>query len=89
MADIFWGSIPLWPYVIFYGAGYEDHGGQFGICIAITVLCLFGLGTSQAWILKQRYIKQGALMILNGGLAAAAAYLVGWGLQQTVSVTCS
>jgi hypothetical protein len=29
-------------------------------------------------------LKQGVLMVLNGGLAAGASYLVGWGLQKAV-----
>jgi hypothetical protein len=48
LSFMFWGSIPLWAYVIFYGANYHHQGGQFGICIAVTVLCLFGLGMMQA-----------------------------------------
>jgi VIT1/CCC1 family predicted Fe2+/Mn2+ transporter len=85
LSFMFWGSIPLWLYVIFYGAEYHDVNGSFGICIAVTLLCLFGLGAMQAQILQQSRVKQGFLMMLNGGLAAAAAYLVGWGLQQSVS----
>jgi VIT1/CCC1 family predicted Fe2+/Mn2+ transporter len=80
-----WGSIPLWFYVIFYGAKYTNVSGQFGICIAATILCLIGLGAQQAVILKQNVVRQGALMALNGGIAAAASFLVGWGLQKAVS----
>ena len=80
-----WGSIPLWAYVIFYGAKYENVAGQFGICIAVTILCLVGLGAQQAAILKQNMLRQGALMALNGGIAAAASFLVGWGLQSAVA----
>ena len=84
LSFMFWGSIPLWAYVIFYGANYHNSDGQFGICIAITLLCLFGLGAMQAHILKQNRVRQGILMTLNGGLAAGSAYLIGWGLQHAV-----
>ena len=84
LSFMFWGSIPLWAYVIFYGAKYTNVGGQFGICIAVTILCLFGLGAQQAIILKQSVLRQGLLMSLNGGIAAAASYLVGWGLQSAI-----
>ena len=52
------------------------------------MICLFGLGATQAWILKQSFLKQGVLMVVNGGLAASAAYLVGWGLQKSVTSSC-
>ena len=38
------GSLPLWPYVLFWGINWHADTEQFGICIAITALCLFGLG---------------------------------------------
>ena len=81
---MFFGSLPLWPYCIFLGAKYQNYNGMFGICIAVTVVTLFLLGAIQAKILRQNMVKQGVLMTLNGGLAAAASYLVGWGLQRAV-----
>lgn len=161
-------SLPLWPYCIFLGAHYGNYNGMFAICIAVTVLCMFGLGCGartdgrghpglrrrrrrqvagrvrrarrarnspsrrrdpplpgsvlQAKIIRQSWLKQGVsdvrspapvtrlskqhwrpppspvgpptsfhprrsaqvLMVINGGLAAAASYLVGWGLQNAV-----
>ena len=82
------GSIPLWAYVIFYGANYKDTNGAFGICIAITLLTMFALGVFQALILKQSWLKQGTAMTVVGSVAAAASYLVGWGIQQAVSGSC-
>jgi hypothetical protein len=38
----------------------------------------------QSAIVRSNWLKQGALTICNGGLAAAASYLVGWGLEQAV-----
>ena len=54
---------------------------MFGICIGVTVLCLFMLGALQARIIRQSWIKQGLLMSLNGSLAAGASYAVGYGLE--------
>ena len=42
---------------------------------------------TQARIVRQNWFKLGSLMTINGGLAAAASYLVGWGLQQAVGGT--
>jgi VIT1/CCC1 family predicted Fe2+/Mn2+ transporter len=38
------GFVPLLAYIIFYGAKYNDAGGQIGICAAVTLATLFGLG---------------------------------------------
>ena len=84
LSFVFWGAVPLVPYLIFFGTNYHDKTGQFGICIAVTMLCLFGLGAQQALILKQSVPRQAALMALNGGVAAAASFLVSWGLQRAI-----
>lgn len=57
---------------------------MFGIACAFTALTLFMLGVTQAQITKQGRVKTGLLMTLNGGLAAAAAYLIGWGLEHAI-----
>ena len=44
---LLFGSLPLWPYIGFYVAGYKSKGGQFGICVATTVVALFILGVLQ------------------------------------------
>ena len=81
---IVFGSVPMWSYVITFYAGYRYSGGVFGIACAFTALTLFMLGVTQAVITKQNRLKTGTLMMLNGGLAAAAAYLVGWGLEHAI-----
>ncbi len=65
-------------------AGYRFKEGVFGIACAFTALTLFLLGVTQAQITKQGRVKTGLLMTLNGGLAAAAAYLIGWGLEHAI-----
>jgi hypothetical protein len=45
---------------------------------------MFLLGVTQAAITRQNKLKTGLLMTLNGSLAAASAYLVGWGLEVAI-----
>ena len=78
------GSVPMWVYVILWGSGYSDKQGTFGIACAFTALTMFLLGSTQARITKQNVLKTGGSMMLNGCLAAAAAYLIGWGLEHAI-----
>ena len=84
LSFIVFGSVPMWSYVITYYAGYRYAPGVFGIACAFTATTLFLLGVTQAAITKQNRLKTGMLMTLNGGLAAAAAYLIGWGLELAI-----
>lgn len=72
------------PYIGFLVADWHSNWGQFGICIGITVCTLFFLGTVQARIIRANPFKHGFLMTINGGTAAAASYLIAWGLQEAV-----
>lgn len=82
---IVFGFIPLLGYIIFWATDYHDKSGQLGITCGITLFTLFALGATQAKLIKQSLFKQGLLMMINGGLAAGAAYLAGWGLQRALS----
>lgn len=84
MSFLLFGSVPMWSYVITYYAGYKSRGGVFGVACAFTALTMFLLGVTQATITRQNRLKTGVLMTLNGSLAAASAYLVGWGLEQAI-----
>lgn len=81
---IVFGSVPMWTYVVCVYGGKASGATTFYIACATTVLTLFSLGYVQAMITGQHRLRTGALMAVNGGLAAAAAYLVGWGLEQAV-----
>lgn len=87
---IAFGSVPMWLYVIFYAAGWDDRDdddARFGIACAVTALTLFALGYVKAAITRMgNSLRSGALMMLNGSLAAAAAYLVGFGLEAALDV---
>lgn len=87
---IVFGSVPMWLYVIFFGAGWTDSdsdGDRFGIACALTAVTLFLLGYVKALITRMGdAATSGGLMMLNGSLAAACAYLVGWGLEEALQV---
>ena len=69
--------------ILFY-AGVKTSSTIFAVACAMTAVTLFFLGFTQAHITGQHRLKTGTLMTINGGLAAAAAYLVGWGLEHVV-----
>ena len=69
------------PYIGFYVQNYNSEGGTIGICAAVTILTLFALGATQAYIIRQNMFWQGLLMAINGSIAAGAAYGIGHGLQ--------
>jgi len=87
LSFLFFGSIPMWPYVGFYVGGYANKGGEFGICCAATALALFFLGVLQALFTDHPKIRSGVLMIFNGSLTAGAAYLIGWGLNTALGAS--
>jgi DNA damage-binding protein 1 len=88
---IIFGSVPMWLYVIFYVAGYDEpdtDGVRFAVACVVTALTLFALGYVKAFITKMgSALRSGSLMMLNGSLAAASAYLVGWGLEAALDVS--
>lgn len=78
------GSVPMWAYIIMWGAKYTEPQGMFGVACAVTAVTMFALGAFQAKITRQPVFKSGMLMMFNGSLAAAAAYLVGFGLEHAI-----
>ncbi len=84
LSFIAFGSVPMWVYVIIYGAGYTNQTGTFGIACAFTAITMFLLGAVQAKITRQNIFKSGMTMMLNGSAAAAAAFLIGWGLESAI-----
>lgn len=81
---VLFGSVPMWVYVVIWATDYTDRQGAFGIACAFTAMTMFLLGSTQASITKQSTLKTGATMMLNGCIAAAAAYLIGWGLEHAI-----
>lgn len=81
---IIFGGIPVLIYVIAWGAKYNDPNGIFGIACAATALTLFLLGFVQGKITRLNAFKSGLLMMINGSIAAASAFLIGWGLEEAM-----
>jgi hypothetical protein len=81
---LLFGSVPMWTYLFTFLARYRDERGVFGITCLTTMLTMFALGVTQAAITRQNRLRAGFLMTLNGSVAAASAFLVGWGLEQAI-----
>jgi len=84
LSFLVFGSVPLWIYVIVYGAKYTNVGGTFGISALATALALFALGCVQGHLTRQSRWRAGLFMTINGMLAGAAAYLVSWGIEASI-----
>ena len=65
------GFIPLAPYLLF------DIKQALLISIIATLFALFGLGITDATIMKKRIIKNGVKMLILGGAAIGVGMLVG------------
>lgn len=76
------GILPLIPYL--FGVAVEY---QFLTSIAATAVALFVVGSARSAVVKTSWLRSGLEMLLVGGLAALAAYLVGgavkalWGIM--------
>ena len=79
---IIFGFIPVFTYLIFHLTNYGNYNAIFAINCVITVISLFSLGTVQAKITKQSWIRGGLLLTLHGTLASMVAYLFGWGIEK-------
>ena len=65
------GFLPLIPYV------YNFSINKFSAAIFITGLALFLVGSARSGITGKNWLRSGLEMLLIGGIAAAAAYIVG------------
>mmetsp|Transcript_20690 Transcript_20690/g.24490 ORF Transcript_20690/g.24490 Transcript_20690/m.24490 type:complete len:300 (-) Transcript_20690:52-951(-) len=81
---VLFGSVPLISYTLFeaYGA---SQGLLFGMCCFFTMIATFALGAVKGRLASTSTLASGALMMSNGALAAATAYLLGWGLASAVT----
>jgi vacuolar iron transporter family protein len=78
------GSLPLSPYIfMIFGAGlWPDidfsQDQQFQLSILATGGAMFFVGSLRTFLTKGKWWKNGLEMLLIGGVAAVAAYLVGF-----------
>ncbi len=68
----------LWPYLV------ENQNVSFLIACIITGLTLFVLGSLKVKVTGKNFIRSGLEMLALGGLAAAAAYGIGFGLRALI-----
>lgn len=70
------GAVPLLVYL--YGlVTHLSAARMFPISAGLSALALFGLGAAKVLITERNALKSGLEMLLVGGLAAVAAYIVG------------
>ena len=87
LSFLFFGSIPLWVYMVAHGVGYTNVDGSLAISAAATVLALTLLGFVQGSLTKQHRGKAALLMAANGSVACAAAYGLAYGIMEGFKVT--
>ena len=83
LAFVFFGFIPLTSYVLAGATGASDRA-NFVVACLLTALTMLALGASKARFTNQSTVKSALLMLLNGGMAAVAAYLVSWGIAEAM-----
>lgn len=78
-AFILFGFVPVLVYIISRSVGYGDTDFNYTFLIAAiaAVATLFFLGVCKARLTKQSWFTSGFWMTVNGGMAAAAAFLIG------------
>jgi len=81
-AFLVFGTLPLVGYVVFIPF-HLGRSAMFAVSVAATALTLFALGFIQAIAISSTKSPtlSGFVILFNGGLAAAAAYLISWGAQ--------
>lgn len=75
------GTLPLTPY--FFGVVPVL---QFPVAVAATGISLFVVGAARTVITITSWWRSGLEMLLVGGVAAGAAYFIGWALKVLVNV---
>eukprot|EP00043_Microstomoeca_roanoka_P009521 m.90856 g.90856 ORF g.90856 m.90856 type:complete len:319 (+) comp14607_c1_seq1:771-1727(+) len=89
-AFLAFGLIPLLSYLILGEIHLGKHKSEllFPIACGMTALALFILGAIKSRFSTQTWFMSGLSVLLNGGVAAGAAYLIGFGLEHLVDVNC-
>ncbi|KAK3278055.1 hypothetical protein CYMTET_13975 [Cymbomonas tetramitiformis] len=77
LAFCLFGFVPLTAYIILPPLDV-DSNITFAVSCVLTALTMFGLGVVKANFTNQSKVKSGSLMLMNGGIAAAASYAIGY-----------
>lgn len=83
---LIFGLIPLLSYLAFSTINFKTNKADalFAIACVLTAVALFTLGAIKSKFSTQSWWRSGLWVLLNGTLAAAAAYLIGFGLEALV-----
>ena len=80
---VFFGFIPLLPFVLGRATKASDDV-NFAVACILTGCTMLALGASKAKFTNQSMVRSALLMLLNGGMAAIAAYMVSWGMAEAL-----
>ena len=83
LAFILFGFIPLIAYI---AVPSDDKEVAFAVACVLTAITLFALGLVKAKVAGIPYLMSALGVLLNGTLAAAAAFFIGWGLGEITQV---
>lgn len=72
LAFVFFGSVPLLPYVLGFGGAR-----QFGVAIISVTCALFALGFTRSYVTRQRLIRGPLEILAVGFVSTGTAYLIG------------
>eukprot|EP01137_Pigoraptor_chileana_P004138 Opistho-2@45450 len=88
VAFLIFGLVPLIAYIGFHELRneVENFNIAFFMSCMLTGITLFLLGAVKSKFSTQKWWISGMWVLFNGALAAASAYLVGWGLNQFADV---
>ena len=89
LAFLAFGLVPLLSYLAFSTINFKTNRetSLFAIACVLTAVALFILGATKSKFSQQAWWKSGLWVLLNGTLAAGAAYLVGYVLEKIVGET--
>ncbi|PIA34155.1 hypothetical protein AQUCO_03800018v1 [Aquilegia coerulea] len=85
VAFLVFGSAPLLSFIILIPFTQNENIKFSGACV-LSVVALAILGIAKAKIAGQNYTLSAATTILNGAVAAASAYLIGWLLRRVAGL---
>lgn len=75
------GLIPLMPFMIFIALGIDPNSDAFTFSVIFVISAFFLVGIIKGKIVKKSKLKSGLYTLIIGGIAAAVAYGVGYGLN--------
>lgn len=84
-AFIIFGSAPLLSFIILVPFTISESLKFSGACV-LSALALALLGTAKAKIAGQNYAFSVAVILINGAIAAASAYFIGWALRNVAGL---